>query len=55
MHINSTSSGPMDLKKKVAKMYVVLSNMEEEIRSMKNLKEDLKDIVDQTVRRFLFI
>ena len=55
MHINSTSSGPMDLKKKVAKMHAVLSNMEEEIRSMKNLKEDLKDIIDQTVRRFLFI
>jgi len=55
MHINSTSSGPMDLRKKVSKMHMVLSNMEEEIRSMKDLQENLKEVVDQAVRRFLFI
>jgi len=55
MHINSTSNSPADMRRKIVKMHNVLSNMEEEIRALKNLKEDLKDIVDQHIRRFLFI
>ena len=55
MHINSTSTSPADMRAKIIKMNRILSNMEEEIRDLKNLKDELKEIVDQHVRRFLFI
>ena len=55
MHINSTSVSPLDMRQKITKMHQVLNLMEEEIRNSKNFKEDLKDIVDQHVRKFLFI
>ena len=55
MHINSTSSNPTDMRAKIIKMHNVLSNMEQEIRELKNIKEELKEIIDQNIRRFLFI
>ena len=55
MHINSTSVSPLDMRQKIVKMHQVLANMQEEIRELKDLKENLKDIVDQSVRRFLYI
>jgi len=55
MHINSTSSNPADMRMKIIKMHNVLSNMEEEIRELKNFKEELKEVIDQSIRRFLFI
>jgi len=55
LHINCTSASPADMRRKIIKMHSVLSNMEEEIRDLKNLKDELKEIVDQHIRRFLFI
>jgi len=55
MHINSTSNSPADMRYKIVKMHQVFDDMEEEIRKLKNLKDNLKDVVDQCVRRFLFI
>lgn len=55
MHINSTSTSPADMRYKISKMHNVLAHMEEEIRELKNLKEELQEIVDQHVRRFLFV
>ncbi len=55
MHINSTSSSPADMRKKILKMHNVFETMKEEIIDSKNIKDELKDIIDQTVRRFLFI
>lgn len=55
LHINCTSSSPADMRRKIIKMHSVLSNMEEEIRELENLKDELREILDQHVRRFLFI
>ena len=55
MHINSTSVSPLDMRQKIAKMHQVLNLMEEEIKELKKLDEELKDIVDQYVRKFLFV
>lgn len=55
MHINSTSSSPLDMRHKIAKMHQVFDEMEEDIRKSKNLKDDLREILDQCVRRFLFV
>ena len=55
MHINSTSVSPADMRQKIVKMHQVLANMQEEIRELKKIEEDLKEIVDQHVSRFLYI
>lgn len=55
MHINSTSSTPTEMRHKIVKMHNVLANMEEEIRESKNLKEELKDIVNRHVGFFLYV
>ncbi len=54
MHINSTSVSPADMRQKIIKMHQVLANMQEEIRALEKF-EELKEIVDQHVRRFLYI
>jgi len=54
MHINSTSVSLADMRQKIIKMHQVLANMQEEIRALKKF-EELKEIVDQHVRRFLYI
>jgi hypothetical protein len=55
LHINSTSSSAAEMRRKIIKMHQVLSHMQEDIRELKKIKEELKDVVDQHVRRFLFI
>jgi len=55
MHINSTSASQADMRQKIGKMHMVLRNMEEEIRELKSLKDELRDVIEQSIRRFLFI
>ena len=43
------------MRQKIVKMHQVLANMQEEIRELKKIEEELKEIVDQHVRRFLYI
>ena len=55
MHINSTSSSKRDMQHKIVKMQQVLNKLDEEINDLKSLKDELKNVIEQSIQRFLFI
>ena len=54
-HIYSTSVSRADMVQKINKMNLILRNLESEISELESLKDELREVIEQNIRRFLFI